>query len=451
MSTNQKIVLLIILVGAVVTIAIYEGQSGPSESDSSDTVASSSSSTTDETAPETDDILNTDDNGTTRDSSSSSSSSSSTASNTDETSDRTDASDSGSSQDMEPLDPMNEIATTEHETTGDQGNQLSEEFLTPNGQSQNGTGSQNGSSNASEDGSEQVQNIEDELSAAISGDAPGQTGSDQDGSGAARDTSNTSGTTDGSSAESGVKQHEVKEGDNLWKIARQYYGSGNQWKRIKQANPDKITDSNHLKQGVTLRIPGDQQSETGSAVATGNAQDVALQQQDTGGTTSRSTGSENSTSLAGADAAADDASQGSSTYTVKDGDRLWNIVKQKYGSATYERVQKVADVNDVEPRELRPGMELELPSDLFEETASAGSSTASPAPSSTSSSDNPPFEAGSGKQWYRVKRGESLWKISEKKLGSGKYFSRIWELNQDRLEDYNSISSGTWVLLPKNP
>jgi nucleoid-associated protein YgaU len=143
----------------------------------------------------------------------------------------------------------------------------------------------------------------------------------------------------------------------------------------------------------------------------------------------------------------------SSSYTVQDGDRLWNIVKEQYGSATYERVQSVAEHNDINPRDLRPGMELELPADLASTDSTGSSSTTQTSSSGDASSTagNPPFEPDPGQKWYRVQDGENLWRISEKEYGSGKYFSRIWELNKDRLEDYNSLSSGTWVLLPESP
>jgi len=46
----------------------------------------------------------------------------------------------------------------------------------------------------------------------------------------------------------------VKEGDTLIKIAKQYYGDGNQWSRIQTANP-QIKNPSKLKVGEKLTIP----------------------------------------------------------------------------------------------------------------------------------------------------------------------------------------------------
>lgn len=50
-----------------------------------------------------------------------------------------------------------------------------------------------------------------------------------------------------------VRVHEIQPGERLWDIARQYYGKGVAWPRIKQANPG--IDENALKPGARLLIP----------------------------------------------------------------------------------------------------------------------------------------------------------------------------------------------------
>jgi nucleoid-associated protein YgaU len=47
----------------------------------------------------------------------------------------------------------------------------------------------------------------------------------------------------------------VKSGDSLSKIAKQYYGDAQQWKRIHQANLDQIKDPNLIHPGQKLVIP----------------------------------------------------------------------------------------------------------------------------------------------------------------------------------------------------
>jgi len=47
----------------------------------------------------------------------------------------------------------------------------------------------------------------------------------------------------------------VQSGDSLWKISRKVYGEGRSWKKIYHANTDKITNPNRLYAGQILTIP----------------------------------------------------------------------------------------------------------------------------------------------------------------------------------------------------
>jgi nucleoid-associated protein YgaU len=49
--------------------------------------------------------------------------------------------------------------------------------------------------------------------------------------------------------------HEVKKGETLWKIAEQYYGDGNLYPKIFEANRDTLKDPNRINIGQKLRIP----------------------------------------------------------------------------------------------------------------------------------------------------------------------------------------------------
>lgn len=50
-------------------------------------------------------------------------------------------------------------------------------------------------------------------------------------------------------------EHMVRTGDNLWKISRRYYGSGNYWKKIYEANKSEIRKPEFLEPGTVLKIP----------------------------------------------------------------------------------------------------------------------------------------------------------------------------------------------------
>ena len=49
--------------------------------------------------------------------------------------------------------------------------------------------------------------------------------------------------------------YEVKPGDSLSRIAKHTYGSGNDWKRIFDANTDILKDPNKIFPGQKLKIP----------------------------------------------------------------------------------------------------------------------------------------------------------------------------------------------------
>ena len=49
--------------------------------------------------------------------------------------------------------------------------------------------------------------------------------------------------------------YEVRAGDSLSQVARHFYGNGNAWKPIFEANRDQLTDPDHIKPGQMLKIP----------------------------------------------------------------------------------------------------------------------------------------------------------------------------------------------------
>jgi nucleoid-associated protein YgaU len=59
----------------------------------------------------------------------------------------------------------------------------------------------------------------------------------------------------GSDAFDATQYHEVVSGETLWKIAERYYGDGNLYKTIFEANQDILKDPNVIKVGQKLRIP----------------------------------------------------------------------------------------------------------------------------------------------------------------------------------------------------
>lgn len=56
-------------------------------------------------------------------------------------------------------------------------------------------------------------------------------------------------------AEPKTRTYTVKKGDSLWNISRKYYGNGNQYSKILNANKGKIKNANLIYAGQTFIIP----------------------------------------------------------------------------------------------------------------------------------------------------------------------------------------------------
>ena len=52
----------------------------------------------------------------------------------------------------------------------------------------------------------------------------------------------------------------VATGDSLSKIAKRFYGDGNRWQKIFDANRDQIKDPDLIRPGQKLKIPAAQKS-----------------------------------------------------------------------------------------------------------------------------------------------------------------------------------------------
>lgn len=51
------------------------------------------------------------------------------------------------------------------------------------------------------------------------------------------------------------ESYTVKSGDTLWAISERFYGDGNQWNRIYEANRETIKDPDLIQPGWELNIP----------------------------------------------------------------------------------------------------------------------------------------------------------------------------------------------------
>jgi len=120
--------------------------------------------------------------------------------------------------------------------------------------------------------------------------------------------------------------YEIKEGDYLWKIAEEHYGSGFNAYDIARAN--KIIDPNNLIEGQKLILP-----------------DVSPKTPTKGETSSISTSQ---------------VTYKENTYTVQPGDFLWLIAVKVYGDGyAADRIINANNIPNINI--LEPGMVLKIP------------------------------------------------------------------------------------------
>ncbi len=128
----------------------------------------------------------------------------------------------------------------------------------------------------------------------------------------------------------------------------------------------------------------------------------------------------------------------SSTYVVQKGDSLARIARAKLGSE--QRWTEIQALNGgVDPKGLRVGMKLKLPSDAKSEASAPKSKSSTPAKSPAKASK----QSGAT---YVVKGGDSLTRIAQRMLGDGNRWKEIVAMNPG--VDPDRLAVGTALKLP---
>jgi nucleoid-associated protein YgaU len=139
-------------------------------------------------------------------------------------------------------------------------------------------------------------------------------------------------------------------------------------------------------------------------------------------------------------------------YTVKSGDSLALIAKKFYGEQAGNKLENIEKIFKANSKnlgsmdEIYVGQELVIPSlssesggksildsGLFEKAGSIGRKL-------TGKSEE--------KRFYTVEKGDNLWKISYKCLGSGERYKEIVKLNSDKLESEDRLMVGMKLRIP---
>ncbi len=135
-------------------------------------------------------------------------------------------------------------------------------------------------------------------------------------------------------------EHVVRQGERLWDISLRYYGEGRHWRRIKQANADRITGEAGIRIGDTLLIPPAPELQTQTRTQT-QTERQPQRQADAQRTADRGSGRQ---------------------YRISANDTLWSIAERELGDATRWRELYELNRNVItEPALLPVGREIRLP------------------------------------------------------------------------------------------
>ncbi|MCA9277532.1 MAG: LysM peptidoglycan-binding domain-containing protein [Phycisphaeraceae bacterium] len=131
----------------------------------------------------------------------------------------------------------------------------------------------------------------------------------------------------------------VRKNESLYAIAEEYYGNGNEWRRIAEFNADKVSQSGSVKQGVKLRVP------LGTNLVIAKAEPKLEQP---------ASKPVDSAKIADAHAAKTRA------YVVKKNDTLGHIAQRELGSVRFTKV--LLETNGLKKNDvIVAGMTLQIP------------------------------------------------------------------------------------------
>jgi len=135
-------------------------------------------------------------------------------------------------------------------------------------------------------------------------------------------------------------------------------------------------------------------------------------------------------------------------YVVQSGDNLTKIARKVYGKQSerelWQNIKRIHQANlkiIPEMNDLRVGQKLIIPGG---QKATAQEIKAQPDSKTEPVKQKPRFEL------YVVQEGDSLWKIAQARLGDGKRYPEIKQLNKKLINDQGDVHPGWKLKLPQN-
>jgi len=177
----------------------------------------------------------------------------------------------------------------------------------------------------------------------------------------------------------------VQSGDTLFRIAQRVYGDGDQWPRIRDANPGIVPDNLQIGQRIVIPAGGSEPTNVPPPPAPGTR-----------------------------------------TYVVQSGDTLFAIAQRIYGDGS--QWPRIRDANPgIDPDNLQIGQRIVIPA--------GGSEPA-----------NVPPPPAPGARTYVVRSGDTLFAIAQRIYGDGSQWPRIRDANPGIVPD--NLQIGQQILIP---
>jgi len=143
------------------------------------------------------------------------------------------------------------------------------------------------------------------------------------------------------------------------------------------------------------------------------------------------------------------------SHRVQPGDTLVSLAKQYYGDAKFLSLLQAANPTIQSPGSLVIGSQVKIPprpqdeAALTVKSATPGAEGIIGARGTTAGSAKTPIDSTTTTRTYRVKSGDSFYKIARDVLGNSARWQELYELNKDRVKgDAKSLQVGQEILLP---
>jgi nucleoid-associated protein YgaU len=158
-----------------------------------------------------------------------------------------------------------------------------------------------------------------------------------------------------------MKRHEIKEGDAMYAIARNMYGDGTLWPKLREFNKGKISDSGSVREGVTIMLPPkDVLLGQASLAPEAKVNPTTFTNPSATTATRTPTTIDMTNPRAGATADKKTGSASYTTYTIKSGDSLQDVAKRLLG--TSKRWPEIVEANKgIDPTALKVGQQVRIP------------------------------------------------------------------------------------------